>query len=970
MGSFVGGRFGALVALMLWGGGVSLQAQVVMISDDFNDGNDVGWTRYAPVATPPFNAAAEWTFPTDPSGGFRYRIFGGPPDDDTGGPTRVGSFRNDAVFNDFFQSVDLLGYVPIQESVAFLAGRITTPGFLTTKGYLIGYIDQGLSANQAAFFTLGFDSELTVWTPDFYHGGLAILPNLATNGQYRMTFTGTGPMLRGALYHRTDLLEPLVRIAAFDTTNTSGTLGVGVLNLNDDRATDYTFDNYYSTGQPNTPPAFLGVAQVSQVTPLPNTLFYSPTGGITFRVRTFTTNQINTNSIQLIVNGSNVTSQITITDQAVPLIDPPRAHYLCRYAQTLPSNRIVQATIVVNDTAGRGTTNNWTFDTFTTDGIRIIEAEDYNYGGGQYIDEPPVSGIDSNGGVVGPDGYYNRAGMLDVDYHDNGTSADPNENQYRPDFMSTTQDRRETRDTPRADHQAAGVGDYQVWELQADEWLNYTRSYEPGRYFVYVRASSQAPQRMRFDEVISDPRQPNQSLIVQGVLAVPNTGSSTRFRYVPVGDAFGNAQAISVNGLHTFRLTAQTGSDDLQLNYLLFVPAPAALRSPWVVSVTPTPGSTTADPETQIQAQILDAEEPVIPESIMLFFDGSNVTQQATIELSTPEGAGATVYFRPGTVLPPNSQHTAKLIFGDGSGVFQTNEWSFSISNMLTVPASFALPVQAGTRGFNGRIAKARNDAPDADFANSSARAEAQLAGTIIDAGTGSPYVNQAAGPNGDGSFAEGSTINYEQAGSFQGFFGGERPFPNINPADYANDPDFIAMATTTFLELAPGVYRFGVRSDDGFKVTAGDSPTNQTLLLGVFEGGRGSSATEFEFYVMTNGLYAFRLLFYEGRGGADVEWYSVNRTTGVRTLINETGGVRAYRSLGALAPMLSIAPGGGNAAVSFATTAGRTYTLEARNALGTGSWSPLTNGAGTGGTMTFNIPPTNDTRFFRLRVD
>ena len=46
------------------------------------------------------------------------------------------------------------------------------------------------------------------------------------------------------------------------------------------------------------------------------------------------------------------------------------------------------------------------------------------------------------------------------------------------------------------------------------------------------------------------------------------------------------------------------------------------------------------------------------------------------------------------------------------------------------------------------------------------------------------------------------------------------------------------------------------------------------------------------------SGVYPVRLLYYEGFGGADVEFYSVNLTTGERVLINTAtpGAIKAYR--------------------------------------------------------------------------
>ena len=77
-----------------------------------------------------------------------------------------------------------------------------------------------------------------------------------------MVATGTGPDLRAAIYDRTDLLEPIVKIGANNGDQTSGTLGIGVVNFDEDKAADFTFDNYYSANSPTTPVGLPGTPQV------------------------------------------------------------------------------------------------------------------------------------------------------------------------------------------------------------------------------------------------------------------------------------------------------------------------------------------------------------------------------------------------------------------------------------------------------------------------------------------------------------------------------------------------------------------------------------------------------------------------------------------------------------------------------------------------------------------------------------
>jgi hypothetical protein len=94
-------------------------------------------------------------------------------------------------------------------------------------------------------------------------------------------------------------------------------------------------------------------------------------------------------------------------------------------------------------------------------------------------------------------------------------------------------------------------------------------------------------------------------------------------------------------------------------------------------------------------------------------------------------------------------------------------------------------------------------------------------------------------------------------------------------------------MAATIKLQLAAGVYRMGGLTDDGFVVSTGPTSVATNLVLGRLDG--CCTPVDFDFIVQTNGVYAFRFLFWEGTGGASAEWYFVNRTTGVRTLVTPT---------------------------------------------------------------------------------
>jgi hypothetical protein len=80
--------------------------------------------------------------------------------------------------------------------------------------------------------------------------------------------------------------------------------------------------------------------------------------------------------------------------------------------------------------------------------------------------------------------------------------------------------------------------------------------------------------------------------------------------------------------------------------------------------------------------------------------------------------------------------------------------------------------------------------------------------------------------------------------------------------------------------------------------------------VLGQFDTGRGATdtPTTFDFYVPQAGLYPFRLLYFQGNGGASCELFSVN-SAGDKILVNDTtttGAIKAYRARTATAGKLN----------------------------------------------------------------
>ena len=206
-------------------------ARGAIVSDDFNDGNDQGWTHFDPLA--PFAAGGTFTVP---AGAYRIQA---PPSPDQGalGPGRAGSLRFDATYADFFISVDVVDWVDTADQAFGLLSRIRETGLGTTDGY--GFLYVPVDRN---FEMERFDNEV-----DTRIGAIIDL-TLDPARDYRITFAGTGSSLTGEVFDLADLATPLISLTATDATYTNGVAGLIVADASSGGVmSDATFDNYYST---------------------------------------------------------------------------------------------------------------------------------------------------------------------------------------------------------------------------------------------------------------------------------------------------------------------------------------------------------------------------------------------------------------------------------------------------------------------------------------------------------------------------------------------------------------------------------------------------------------------------------------------------------------------------------------------------------------------------------------------------
>jgi hypothetical protein len=314
--------------------------------------------------------------------------------------------------------------------------------------------------------------------------------------------------------------------------------------------------------------------------------------------------------------------------------------------------------------------------------------------------------------------------------------------------------------------------------------------------------------------------------------------------------------------------------------------------------------------------------------SIELILDNQVIPAQ---QFSTVrEGSTTTVRYTAPVPFEPLSSHVASISFSDNGTppTAGSSTFAFTVEYYAILTADMAVPsneVNLSNTGFRARIHQAQRDVrwPGPTLPTTIARAETQLAGRLLNPETGEPFPNLVYTLDPDYNAADGTfsqdIINWNQeagiggTGATTGSFPNDDPIPGI-PGDDATNLDNVAAEIVAYLDLKAGVHQLGVNSDDGFKATAGHRNPRDPggILLAQFDGGRGATDSLFYVQVEADGLYPVRLLWFEGGGGASVEFFSVHQATGQKILINDLSNpnaIRAYATPTVARPFASVFP-------------------------------------------------------------
>lgn len=292
-------------------------------------------------------------------------------------------------------------------------------------------------------------------------------------------------------------------------------------------------------------------------------------------------------------------------------------------------------------------------------------------------------------------------------------------------------------------------------------------------------------------------------------------------------------------------------------------------------------------------ATLDDAGPSVLdPASLVFKFDGT-VVPNAQLQLSK-SGTTTSIRYTAPTRLASGSQHTVNLEFRDTRGVAGTGSGTFTVPAYVVIPPAFAATgVNKSQPGFLMRPYGTQADNP-----NSLQWTEEQLDGKHGE------NLADLSGADANGFYVRDTVINFDigsGAGNFQQPEYPDEPFPGF-PGSQTRDSGTgnAAEEVLTYLEFpAAGVYQMGVNSDDGFRVSSAKNPRDKLgLVCGYFDGGRGASDTIFTLVIEQPGIYPFRLIWQNGGGGANLEWFTLHE--GQKILVNDTtnpNAIRAYRT-------------------------------------------------------------------------
>jgi hypothetical protein len=256
------------------------------------------------------------------------------------------------------------------------------------------------------------------------------------------------------------------------------------------------------------------------------------------------------NSIKVILDGNDISSSLAITGSASTknVVYP-----------TLQLNAMHTAIITATNSLGHGISVINHFDTFSQNNY-TFEAEDYDYGGGQYVSASDWT----------PDAYVFYASVTNVDFQHTYIAGEPTDgSEYKYRINGIPQEI--AFDYLRQIFIDYGGIDYHLYWFGPSDWANYTRIYPTGNFYAYARSAGLGAYSMNLDQIVSGAGTTSQVTTHLGQWGAVGINIQTN-AWVPLTDAGLTAPVIvKLGGVGTLRISTTTG--DCYPNYFMLVPA-------------------------------------------------------------------------------------------------------------------------------------------------------------------------------------------------------------------------------------------------------------------------------------------------------------------------------------------------------------------------------------------------------------
>src|ERR1017187_4313021 len=381
-------------------------------------------------------------------------------------------------------------------------------------------------------------------------------------------------------------------------------------------------------------PANTNLPSITGVYPSGAVLF-EPTNKLVFTASSAA--GISTNSITVTVNGINVSNLLVFSGSSVS--------WNVSYPY-LKTNNTYAVVIHVTDANGNSASSTLNIDTYAP--LFTWEAEDFDFGGGQYIDNPlptttPNTAANSYCEKVSAPGVIGQPG---IDAQSTGNPEVSSGDYRETDIISCTP----CFDSARSLFKTNNAQDYALGFLGAGYWENYTKTFPSGTYNVYGRmANGQNPAAVVNAGLITKGWGTVQQFTKPlGTFTVQNTGWSS-FNHVPLMDKYGNYANVTLNGTNTIRTTELAA---VNINFYMLTAARTDL--PRIDNVYPD-GSVLMQATNKLSFTASSPTYGIATNNIKVMLNGVNVSSSLVFSGSSPSWNVS----YPG--LLPNTSYTAVI---------------------------------------------------------------------------------------------------------------------------------------------------------------------------------------------------------------------------------------------------------------------------------------------------------------------